>query len=355
MLLDGGRTVVGISSDDGRCGFATFTDDGRPDAAFGSGGVRWTETGDQRCTARTIAARPGGLLLAAALYASGDPSSAPTAAVFGIRRDGSAWGGFGTSGRILLSARTPFASQVRLTSRPDGFLVSVPEACTAQLCVAVRAFSDDGRPDASFGQGGVVADSTVAWGAFDVEADPEGRLDIGGSAEIGSTRVATVVRRSRRGDLDLTFGQAGIATPYAPRVPFGPSGGALAIDAEGRAVLMTTQNRGTTAYTFPALVRYVGRGAVAAAASPSGGAGLRIVPNPASSASTVTLRLADAAAARVVVIDALGRTVAVLADGPLPAGETALRLDAARLPAGVYAGVAQGGSVRTVRRVTVVR
>lgn len=57
----------------------------------------------------------------------------------------------------------------------------------------------------------------------------------------------------------------------------------------------------------------------------------------------------------MTVVDALGRTVAVLYDGPLAAGETTLRLDAARLPAGVYAVVVQAGAQRPMTRVTVVR
>ena len=80
-----------------------------------------------------------------------------------------------------------------------------------------------------------------------------------------------------------------------------------------------------------------------------------VAPNPAARAARVTLTLAETAQASVRVVDALGRTVAVLADGTLATGPYTLALDAARLPPGVYAVVATVGETRSVTRVTVVR
>lgn len=79
------------------------------------------------------------------------------------------------------------------------------------------------------------------------------------------------------------------------------------------------------------------------------------LPNPVRGAATVSLRLGQPQTVRVRVLDALGRTVAVLAQGPQAGGTLALRLDASRLAAGVYTVVAEGESVRAVRRVSVVR
>ena len=83
--------------------------------------------------------------------------------------------------------------------------------------------------------------------------------------------------------------------------------------------------------------------------------GLAVAPNPVARAARVTLTLAETAHATVRVLDALGRTVAVLADRMLAAGPHTLPHDAARLPAGVYAVVAMVGETRSVTRVTVVR
>ena len=59
-------------------------------------------------------------------------------------------------------------------------------------------------------------------------------------------------------------------------------------------------------------------------------------PNPMRDRATVTFTLADAGEVRLVVYDALGRAVAVLADGPAEAGTHRVTLDGTALPTGVY-------------------
>ena len=68
----------------------------------------------------------------------------------------------------------------------------------------------------------------------------------------------------------------------------------------------------------------------------SAGLDLAVAPNPARGASTVTLSLDAPRTVVAAVYDALGRRVATLHHGPLAAGDHTLRLDAARLPSGVY-------------------
>ena len=78
------------------------------------------------------------------------------------------------------------------------------------------------------------------------------------------------------------------------------------------------------------------------------------VPNPARGDARVTLSLDAPQAVRVTVVDVLGRTVAVLADGPL-AGDAAFTVDAAALAPGVYAVRAEGETFRQTRTLTVAR
>ena len=59
-------------------------------------------------------------------------------------------------------------------------------------------------------------------------------------------------------------------------------------------------------------------------------------PNPGSGRVTVPLTLAEASTVSVAVYDVLGRRVAVLADGPLAAGQHRLRFEADGLPSGLY-------------------
>ncbi|MDX1532442.1 MAG: FG-GAP-like repeat-containing protein, partial [Rhodothermales bacterium] len=78
-------------------------------------------------------------------------------------------------------------------------------------------------------------------------------------------------------------------------------------------------------------------------------------PNPARGRSRFTLTLAEAQAVTIAVFDGLGRRVAVLHEGPLPAGEHALALDGAGLPAGAYVVRATGETFTAARRVTLLR
>ena len=79
------------------------------------------------------------------------------------------------------------------------------------------------------------------------------------------------------------------------------------------------------------------------------------VPNPASGVARLVLTLAEAGAARVAVLDVLGRTLAVLADGPLAAGATALSVDARGLAPGVVVVRARTAAGTAVQRLTVRR
>ena len=97
-----------------------------------------------------------------------------------------------------------------------------------------------------------------------------------------------------------------------------------------------------------AMARVFGR---ATSAEGEGGADLavRAWPNPSRGAATVAFGLAQGGAARVAVYDALGREVAVVADGPHGAGRHEARV-AAPLPAGAYVvRVASPDGVRTAR------
>ena len=78
-------------------------------------------------------------------------------------------------------------------------------------------------------------------------------------------------------------------------------------------------------------------------------------PNPARGRVTVPLRLDRSGDVTVRVVDALGRQVAVLHDGPLPAGPTVLTWNAEALAAGVYVVRLSGDDGSEARRVLVVR
>ncbi len=88
-------------------------------------------------------------------------------------------------------------------------------------------------------------------------------------------------------------------------------------------------------------------------AAPSG-LSVTVSPNPSAGASSVTLTVAQGSSVRVVVVDAVGRVVVVLHDGPVSAGSVRLALPSG-LAAGVYAVVAEGGGSAARARWVVAR
>lgn len=76
-----------------------------------------------------------------------------------------------------------------------------------------------------------------------------------------------------------------------------------------------------------------------------------VAPNPVRERGTVRVAMPTAGRARVTVYDLMGRTVATLHEGDLPAGETRLTLDASALASGTYVmrlETATGTQTRTI-------
>jgi hypothetical protein len=78
-------------------------------------------------------------------------------------------------------------------------------------------------------------------------------------------------------------------------------------------------------------------------------------PNPASGTTRIVYSLASAGRARICVYDALGRRVAVPADGWHVAGPHSAEVDASRLPAGTYVVRLETPQAAETTRLTVVR
>jgi hypothetical protein len=105
----------------------------------------------------------------------------------------------------------------------------------------------------------------------------------------------------------------------------------------------------TAAEALAALLAQL-RQAVADEGGPEGALALSVAPNPTLDRATVAFGLAEAADVRVAVYDALGREVAVLAEGARGPGQHQATFEARGLPSGVYVvRVATGADVQTAR------
>ena len=82
---------------------------------------------------------------------------------------------------------------------------------------------------------------------------------------------------------------------------------------------------------------------------------LRAAPNPARGATTLSFTLDRSGPVRLAMFDALGREVAVLADGARAAGQHEARVHAGRLAPGVYLARLTSEGMSMSRGLTVVR
>jgi hypothetical protein len=87
----------------------------------------------------------------------------------------------------------------------------------------------------------------------------------------------------------------------------------------------------------------------------AGEVGVSVHPNPAGGRVEVVVTLAESGPVRVVVLDALGREVALVLRGDVPAGERAFNVDTSSWPAGVYVVRATAGASVASARLVVAR
>ena len=78
-------------------------------------------------------------------------------------------------------------------------------------------------------------------------------------------------------------------------------------------------------------------------------------PNPARGRIEIALSLAEAGPVRIVVIDVLGREVAVVLDGVAAQGETSVGIETGAWPAGVYVVRAEAAGRVSSARLVVTR
>jgi hypothetical protein len=153
---------------------------------------------------------------------------------------------------------------------------------------------------------------------------------------------------------------------YNPTIPTGFYGEEARFAAGlGRTFFSSVQQTGPDQYRTESTLRYAFVGGVAygtaqfpvaAEDAPDGAAlALRLGPNPARGAAEVRFSLDAPCSVRLAVYDALGREVAVLAEGPRGAGPHEVALDAGRLAPGAYVLRLEAGARSVTRRVSVAR
>ena len=367
-VVEGERTYAAVRDEDAStCTIVALLPGGLVDPAFALNGVA-TLSAPAECTPQDLITIDGNLLLLGTLT---DGRSI----VWGVRATGQTWNGFGSSGIATLTIQGQTLQLTQAVLWQGGIAV----AGRTSSGVVTAHLTATGAVDTSFGnRSGIDWQQTPLSLTASEDPHPSG-LTVSGKTLVSATpaRVVTPSPSPFGGDdraygfLTTVFDASGarldqggpdgfgflpvaVSTPGNRETPLLTT--VLDTDSQGRVVATASRVVSGSGINASEVSRYLLVAPVAADGRPDDATqALSVAPNPVASSACVTLRLEAPAEARVTVLDALGRTVAVLADGPLGAGEHALRLEAAGLPASVYAVVARVGGEQTVRRVTVVR
>jgi uncharacterized delta-60 repeat protein len=232
-----------------------FLPDGRPDPSFGTGGRVWTDLvtlatplrgavhGDVALgssSASAVAVQPDGRIVVGGATQSG----ATTAfAVLRYLPDGRPDTSFGTGGLALTDFDPATNDGVTdLSLLPDGRILAAGAAGDA---VGLARYRPDGELDPSFGPGkdGTARTTQGLLNALSLDADPSGRLLVAGQAGTsGGPFDFGTARYSADGVLDSTFGNRGVVATdvgstgeWAAGVASGPGDTVVVAGASGSA------------------------------------------------------------------------------------------------------------------------
>jgi uncharacterized delta-60 repeat protein len=213
-LLVAGAGDVDSKEDTGFT-LARYTVRGRLDPSFGTNGRVLTAfakiAGDKFSLARVIAValQPDGKIIAAGWSGGVDFRDFALARYTARGRlDPS----FGQGGKVVSALGSQHQAQLAAAAlQPDGKIVAAGSVLTGGGSdFAVARFTDRGALDPSFGEGGLVLTMRGPWSnASSVVVQPDGKIVVAGSTGFDSGSRFALVRYTRDGKLDPSFGSGG--------------------------------------------------------------------------------------------------------------------------------------------------
>ena len=225
-----GHTTVAVGDD---FALARYRKDGSLDLTFGMGGTVTTDFFGVFDHANAVALQRDGRIVAAGSAFSGSLPGHNDFALARYRTDGSLDASFGTGGKVTTSVGS-FSVAWAVAVQRDGRILA---AGVASSRFALVRYSRDGTLDPSFGTGGMVT-TDIPGGdedIFGLAVQRDGRIVVAGFAS-GDFALA---RYRPDGTLDPSFGTGGIVTTdfggfaYASAVALQPGSRIVAV---GRAV-----------------------------------------------------------------------------------------------------------------------
>ncbi|MGH9039694.1 MAG: delta-60 repeat domain-containing protein, partial [Acidimicrobiia bacterium] len=218
-----------------------------PDTTFAGDGSFTEPFGPNGDEPFAMAVQPDGKVVVAGWINTDPPGIHPMdAAVLRLNPDGTRDASFGDGGLVRWEIDRN-ARPEAMVLQPDGKIL-ISGLLSPDSPSGLLRLLPDGRPDPSFGQGGLVAMGVA--GGSGLALEPDGRIVVAGrdpSPEIG----VTLVRFTAAGDLDTTFGTNGSTrVPVVPGQPDSDSPTALARLDDGSFMVVGAHAGATTSDTL---------------------------------------------------------------------------------------------------------
>ena len=195
---------------------ALFGGPGSPDSSFGSGGKLVTAVGSGDAGAQDVALQSDGKVVAAGYFHNGNNNDF---SVVRYNADGTLDTAFNGTGIATtdFGGSDDVASGVALQS--DGKIIVVGTASTgSNRLFALARFHRDGTLDTSFGVAGTgritttIGSPNPSSNAAGVKIQPDGKILVAGSADLGFALDFVLLRYNSDGNLDNDFGAGGLVS-----------------------------------------------------------------------------------------------------------------------------------------------
>ncbi len=228
---------------------------GVPDSSYEHTGVQMLDLGGGLASSTTVLQQPDGKVLVGGNY-GGFAASRYFA-------DGRVDSAFGYRGIANFPQGQPTGTALQALLQPDGKILFLGSRYIAggffDTTVLAR-MTVSGKPDSSFGVGGVLTTGTMVpyFLGRTVILQPDGKLLVGGIQRVNSVSYWAVFRLKHNQTLDSTFGIAGVVRARVQSASFGyaESLRALALQPDGKIVAGGVSNNRN------ALVRFLATGMV---------------------------------------------------------------------------------------------
>jgi uncharacterized delta-60 repeat protein len=249
---------------------------GSLDLTFGSKGkVKTSFEPSPLALAWALALQRDGKIIA---VGTAESSQAAYFALARYKSDGSLDRSFGSGGRVktAFAGRQSAANAWAVAVQPDGKILVggdvayLDESGKDQLAIALARYRPDGSLDPSFGVDGKVTTPTGAWPSRPLTGlalQRDGKIVVSGASKNGPQTLFALVRYSRNGVLDGSFGSGG-----SVKTAFGSLDGAsdVLVQRSGKIVVVGGGQR--LGHSVFALARYMPNGSL----DPSFGSGGKV-------------------------------------------------------------------------------